>query len=652
MKFLRFFALLMVASMSASGLQAAAAPSAEEQMREARAARAKKYAEIQRQMAERQRAMAARAEESAAAGSAAPPVSSGLSTTLEAGFGGGGGSAGYKDEARVRPAVAAYEDVLVGDAATLRQAVAAKALADREEARAALAAQMQASHQGMRSIGIDKDATPDGIECCICMMGGSVDNPLLEHYDCKPFTHVDGSRGRHKLHTACFNGWKKSRGGIKCPLCEAPFSDKTKKAEAAERKGIEELFKAAEEGDIERVKEAIERGFDVNTLLEYSQEVDWTTAGWEYVREHGYTLPPEATTGDTSARLISAFSGAPRVIPEHADSLFISAVKGHRRWSRELNEYISNIPMIEMLLARGAKCDMAYILAPNSYESVNLFEVVMRINDPHLVELFLDHGAWDKAMYFFLWNGGYCHDKGWEILELFLQRGFKIDALWRAGGPKHTWVHKLAFSRDGECLRVFLSRFHPDINVPDSDGRTPLHYAVDHACRRREETGWIPDFTMRGKEMPSEIDTIKVLLEHPDFNVDSLGESKNRELATIAHIAAALGDIELFRLVVNKFFIDPRIPLENGNTLLHTVAATEVGMWDVWPERIRAMVNHLVNECHLDVNAVNNDGKRPIDLVDVEHLQIRDQLLGLGSEPSEEERAYSGSAALFGEDAE
>ena len=492
----------------------------------------------------------------------------------------GGGSAGG-GESIVLGAVPAYEETLYGSDAGVRHY---------EPAATAVA------------------AASNLLECPICTEAATDTNPLIAPYACTDMVLGNGTNAGHKLCKSCYKEHRRHRAGVFCPLCRAGLSGATIAAESEGRSEAERLFDAAENGRIDEVRAALDAGFNVNTVLEYLQKPHWYTGGAIVV--HAWAAGGQISFNYT--------------LPEtYRKTLLTEAVRGHGKLVG--TRYVNNLSMITMLFERGARPDVTDI------QEGDLLKMVMTgyTKNSAIIEQFLTHGAPVQLMFNYLCDHFNGDDQDYEILDVFLHGdfGITIDTLGGTAELQHTILHGLVTAWNPANLNAIIDRYHMNINTLDSTGKAPLHWAM-----LRVKNAVNGDFNDIGSlEMPEQMDVFKVLLNRSDFDVTALGDAGPHVLKTLLHVAAAVGDIELFKLLLNRYHVDPRISLANGNTPLHTAAATNIGAWRPWLSATESMINYLVRDMHMDVNATNNEGKRPIDIVNMEqHAAIHDQLFSLG----------------------
>ena len=188
--------------------------------------------------------------------------------------------------------------------------------------------------------------------------------------------------------------------------------------------------------------------------------------------------------------------------------------------------------------------------------------------------------------------------------HLILKRLRDLDASDKYGT---TALHIAAFLPDYKVVQMLIERTAA-IDVRDTKGRTPLHYAM-----RDFELGWDYD---NGRRSDDDIfHCVQLLLDH-----GASAEAQNNHGSTPLHVAASKMSREIIQsLIENSTNIDLRN--NSGRTALHE--ALQRGQ----PDIIQLILNH-----NAEVDALDSGGSTPLHLAIYKgHLETVQLLLKRGA---------------------
>ena len=196
--------------------------------------------------------------------------------------------------------------------------------------------------------------------------------------------------------------------------------------------------------------------------------------------------------------------------------------------------------------------------------------------------------------------------QGWMNIAIDLIKKYKCD-INRKDSNGRTPLHYAVINNHLEMVRYFISEQHCDPMTRDNDGNTPLHYACHH-----KHIDIVQYLLSTGKVNPL---ARKEYGKPPIFIIDT------RRKLPMLHLAAYKGWTDIFIALLNKYKCDATYRDTHGRTPLHYAASSNH----------LEVVRYLIIEQHCDPMTRDSDDDTPLHIAcHHSHIDIVQYLLSTG----------------------
>ena len=220
--------------------------------------------------------------------------------------------------------------------------------------------------------------------------------------------------------------------------------------------------------------------------------------------------------------------------------------------------------------------DCLHIAADNSH-----FNLCMALINKHDFDARLPDLAGMTALHYFAQNGSY------ELVNVVADMGIDINLKTNNG---KNCLHIAADNRHFHLCKNLISKRNPDVEIPDHDGWTPLHYFAKR----------------NGYELVQTVADMGI-----DINLKT-NDGKN-----CLQIAADHGHLSFCRVLINKHNADMKLPDNDGWNALHYFAKS--GSYELIK---------VVSDMGTDIKLQTNDGKNCLHIAaDNSHLNLSMRLI-------------------------
>ena len=430
---------------------------------------------------------------------------------------------------------------------------------------------------------------------------------------------------------------------------------------------IESLHKAAADGDIEQVKLFISKGANVN------ERDSWGKTPLHYACEKGYTEVVELLISRGAA--VNTVSSERRMSPDWRKPLDYAAMGGHKQtvelliskgadidgqsergrrlWFEAMRSpaggkevvqllvargaeipelhlaaYMGdmeklkkllqegenvNVPatygftalhaavnggnkdVVEFLISKGAKVDArdTFRLTPLYYAALHSYEDIGDLLLDKGSDINADDGGWTLLYDAILYD--YYGDKGKDAIKLLISKGANVNIKDSAGC---TPLHYAIWMDYGDIVETLINN-GSDVNAEDNDGFTPYCCAVMRGRKDFVELliakGATPVSTIHWAACAGDLEKVKAFIEE---GTDIDAKDKSGETPLFYAVRADNSDVAKF-LIAKGANVNAKD--SSGNTPLHFA-----------PERAKNDVVELLIAKGADINAKSNNGETPL----------------------------------------
>jgi ankyrin repeat protein/beta-lactamase regulating signal transducer with metallopeptidase domain len=254
-----------------------------------------------------------------------------------------------------------------------------------------------------------------------------------------------------------------------------------------------------------------------------------------------------------------------------------------------------NKDVVEFLISKGAKVDArdTFRLTPLYYAALHSYEDIGDLLLDKGSDINADDGGWTLLYDAILYD--YYGDKGKDAIKLLISKGANVNIKDSAGC---TPLHYAIWMGYGDIVETLINN-GADVNAEDNDGFTPYCCAVMRGRKDFVELliakGATPVSTIHWAACAGDLEKVKAFIEE---GTDIDAKDKSGETPLFSAVRADNSDVAKF-LIAKGANVNAKD--SSGNTPLHFA-----------PERAKNDVVELLIAKGADINAKSNNGETPL----------------------------------------